>query len=108
MSAVWCSPRAVDPGRSSAGFRCAARMRARSASSAAGSGVVVVILDALSGGSGAGPRTLPPAAGLWGGRAGSGAVGLVGCGCQLELGPAVVRHEVEVGRVALDVAADER
>src|SRR5664279_6065999 len=43
MSAVWCRPRAVDVGRSTAGFRCAVRIRARSVSSTAGSGLVVVI-----------------------------------------------------------------
>src|SRR4051812_50168213 len=53
-------------------------------------------------------QTLPPAVGLWGDRGRSGAVGLIGGGSQLELGPAVVGHEVQVGRVALDVAADER
>jgi hypothetical protein len=42
-------PRAVEAGRSPVGFRWASRMRARSTSRAAGSGVVVAISDVSSG-----------------------------------------------------------
>src|SRR3954447_16484504 len=83
-------------------------MRARSASRAAGSGVVVVISDVLSGRTGPVCRRCTWRPGSGDDRWTSGAVGLVGCGSQLELDPALSRDEVEVGGVALDVAADER